>query len=360
MKPINTLLMLIFGGIFCVPCLQSQELFKVLALKGYVEARTAQDGWIKISTGYKLLSGEIIRLSENSYAALSYKNGGTIELKRGGEFEANALAKEASSRSSSGVTKKLANYIAAEAGKTKASSADDDHKSNMAVTGSVERATDDSDNSAANKAKELTNQNVFSMPSNPIPFVLKGSLSSFVEQKKHEQTLAESEESSVTMKALFPRNSRIIDSEVTFVWNRVPKCTLYNFTFKNDNEVIYTKTIADTSLIFHLSEMNLKNEMCYYWSISPTNNTEIIAEQSCITVLSDKDKKAICDTVRTIKLETGGETAITEYLLGVFYEQNLLLPNALLAYKKAVQLQPEVEDYKTAYENFLRKFEIWE
>lgn len=52
------------------------------------------------------------------------------------------------------------------------------------------------------------------------------------------------------------------------------------------------------------------------------------------------------------------KSALTKYIMAGFYEENLLLIDALTAYQEAVALAPDVELYKTEYEEFLKRMEF--
>ena len=66
------------------------------------------------------------------------------------------------------------------------------------------------------------------------------------------------------------------------------------------------------------------------------------------------DKSEIVkENLEQLLSEVGGETALNKYILAGFYEENRLLLDALFYYEEAINLAPEVDSFKEAYEEFL-------
>ena len=60
-------------------------------------------------------------------------------------------------------------------------------------------------------------------------------------------------------------------------------------------------------------------------------------------------KKALAEITGEVK----EETALNEFIMAGFYEENKLFIDAITAYEKAIKLAPDVASYKEAYEEFL-------
>lgn len=73
-----------------------------------------------------------------------------------------------------------------------------------------------------------------------------------------------------------------------------------------------------------------------------------------IKKLKGKDRQAIDEK---FKDEKAGASALDRYVMAGAYEENLLLIDALNAYHEAATLAPDVELYKTAYEEFVKRLE---
>ena len=71
--------------------------------------------------------------------------------------------------------------------------------------------------------------------------------------------------------------------------------------------------------------------------------------------MSEDDAKAIKDNLDILKAEVSDDSPLNKLIYASFYEENNLLLDALTKYEEAIELSPEVEDFKTLYDDFLIK-----
>ncbi len=70
--------------------------------------------------------------------------------------------------------------------------------------------------------------------------------------------------------------------------------------------------------------------------------------------MTDEEAELIEEELEELKLELSGQEAILDMLiLASFYEQNNLLADALTTYERVTELAPDVEAFKTAYDQFV-------
>ncbi|MBX9851024.1 MAG: hypothetical protein K2X86_04615 [Cytophagaceae bacterium] len=281
------------------------EMFKVLASKGTTKVVSPGSSEQKpVLVGKKLFKDDKIIVGEGSYLGLAHKSGKTIELKKAGTYEVGKLASEVAAQNAT-VSKKYVDFVAGEI-----ASKDEDMAKNrykyMQVTGSVTRATP---TPGANPITVLTPKEVYTLSS---PVMLK--------------------------------------------WMPVSEATSYVVTLTNlGEEPVFSVETNETSVLVDLEKLNFKTEKNLLWKVVAKGNDKTESE-ACILKYVDEEKapnleKAVAD----MKSELSEETALNKIVLASFYEENGLLLDALANYEAAIKLEPEVEDFKVAYGQFLQR-----
>lgn len=69
--------------------------------------------------------------------------------------------------------------------------------------------------------------------------------------------------------------------------------------------------------------------------------------------INEKDTPSLENEVAEMNSALKEETAINNIVMAVFYEGKGLLLEALACYETAIKLEPEVQDFKLAYGQFL-------
>ncbi len=278
------------------------ELFKVLASSGSnkVQAQGAAE-WKPLYFGKKLMKGDKIKIGDKGYIGLVYKNGKSIEIKKPGEYEVSKLSSEVSKQNAS-VNTKYTDFLAGEMNKT----GNDDMARNrykyMSVTGSVLRGEHE------------------------IPVFIDSS-----------------------------KAANVLGKEVLIKWEPEVNTKTYIVTLTNlFGDEISKKETTESSIILNIDS---KNEKMYIATIA---SKEDVGTKNDLRISYPSNDKAVelNKQLSELKAQMPEETALNKVILASFYEDNKLYPEAMQTYEAALKLEPEVEDYKIAYNQFLERAKI--
>ncbi len=278
------------------------ELFKVLASSGSnkVQASGATD-WKPLFFGKKLMKGDKITIVDKGYLGLVFKNGKSIELKKAGAYEVSKLAGEVSKQNAS-VNTKYTDFLAGEMGKT----GNDDMARNrykyMSVTGSVVRGEHE------------------------IPV--------FIDSTKA---------------------ANVLGNQVLIKWEAEANTKTYIVQLTNlFGDVISTQETTESFIVLNVDD---RKEKMYIATIS---SKEDVGTKNEIRISYPSNDRVIelNKQLTELKAQMPEETALNKIILASFYEDNKLYPEAMQTYETAVKLEPGVEDYKIAYNQFLERAKI--
>ena len=272
------------------------EMFKVLASKGGNKLQTSgTSDWKPVFVGKKLTKGDKITIADNGYLGLAYKNGKTIELKKAGTYEVNKLASEVASQNAS-TTTKYANYLAGEMGKTGGEDMAKNKYKYMAVTGSVERGSG--------------------------------------------------------VAIIAPKEVKAFNNTLTIEWKSEPGAKDYVVEVTNlFGDIVLTKETKDTSMIINLDK---KKERIYVTKVYLKENQNYVGEIKIEYPSEDKSIE-LNKEITELNTQLPENNALNKMIFASFYEDNKLFLEALQSYQTAIKLQPDVDDYKLAYNQFLER-----
>lgn len=293
MKPYFLLIIM-----FCVSTTvfaQSYE-FKVLANRGTNQVNTGES-WTGLKTGTTLQTSDVLKLSDGAYIGLVHKTGRTIELKDAGEHKISDLATKVSAGGST-VAAKYADFVL-----SKMSERDEDgnYRSNVNVTGAVKRAAGGAD------------------------IVL-----------------------------MMPQDVDVLSNQAILRWNEVENADGYEITLQDMfDEVIKTLSTDDeTSLVLDFSEPELKEQNFVKVKIK-AQGTDKESTEYGIKRLPEWEADPLKKELYMLEQEISSDNALGKVIFASFYEQNNLLLDALTNYEQAIELSPDIDDFKVAYEDFL-------
>ena len=285
--------------------IQAQDyVFKVLANKGGNSVKVADEtsDWEPVRTGATLNSNDELRISENSYIGLVHASGKTIELKDEGSYYVKELAaKLGNSRSS--VASKYANFVI-----NKMTSDDDEdinrnHRKYLTVTGAVERS-------------------VFEAP----------------------------------LSLKMPSSVEVLSNEAMIRWDNVEDAKTYVFTVKNMyDELILSKETNEPNFLLELAKMPFANEELVIVNVRVKENEKMYSGNYGIKRLTGVDADPIKKELEQLAVSLKEESSLNKLILATFYEENNLLIDAMMNYELAVKLSPEVEQFKIAYDMFIKR-----
>jgi len=298
---IKNIILLIFFVLAGNNAFAQQYSFKVLTYSGKVEFDySSTQSWKQVQTGQSLKKDYKIRLDKNSYAALMYNDGRTMEMQDEGIFDVNDLEQNIKNSKIS-VTQKFASFVAQEiiAGKSE--------KKNMKTFAAVVRV-----------------------------------------KPNH-------------IDAAIPSFTSVLEPVIDFSWYSYPATEKYIFSIlSSENTAIFMDLTDDTSYTLDAEKLKLYRGMVYKWYVFDAGNPKIISDTNAISVFSNDNKISILDTLQMLSDEIeANQTPLNVLSLGAFYERNNLNVEALNQFSKAVLLAPESEEYKKIFTKFLLKNKLY-
>lgn len=272
-----------------------QYSFKLLTFSGKVDYRTSSaQSWKKVQTGESLKNDYEVRLDKNSYAALMYNDGRTMEMQDEGIFAIKDLEQNIKNSKIS-VTQKFANFVAQEI------ITDKSEKKDMKTFAAVVRV-----------------------------------------KPNH-------------IDAAIPSFTSVLDPVIDFSWYSYPSAKQYIFSILNSaSTTIFMDLIEDTTYAVDTEKLKLNRGTIYKWCVFDADNPKIVSDTNTINLLSNDNRVLILDTLQMLKEEIGSnETPLSVLSLCAFYERNNLNVEALNHFSKVILLVPESEEYKKLFAKFL-------
>lgn len=247
------------------------------------------NNWQPIKVGGSLKSVDELKVSENSYLGLVHVSGKPLELKESGQYKVVDLAAKVGGGSS--VLNKYTDFIL---------SANEKKLNNLAATGAVHRGV------------------------NNIKLFLPGS-----------------------------ELALIYNDNIIIQWEKDKAPAPYTVTFNSlFGEELRKVETSENSVFINLDDAKFKNEDNIIVKVlSKSGNRD--SDEYTLKKLSKADRERIKTSLGEIASQTEEQTALNKLVLAGFYEQNKLLIDAATAYQQAVQLEPTVEPYMAAYDDFL-------
>lgn len=305
LKSNSTLMRTIYSSLivcllFLSNSLMAQEyVFKVLANKGSNQVKsTSESAWKPVKTGTTLQVGDELKVSENAYLGLVHTSGKTVELKKPAIIDINELAASLNSSSSS-VASKYADFVL-----NKMSESESARSNNLTATGAVTRATDNS-----------------------------------------------------SIKVFMPSSVEVLNPQAVVQWSEMDgKSQTYVVTLKNMfDEVIYSEETADNQMMLDLEDKKIANERLVILNVKVKGDDAVQSGDYGIQRVSGDNATALKNEMSELAGENTEETSLSHIMLASFYEKNNLMVDALTSYRKAIELSPEVDDFKTMYNDFIER-----
>ncbi len=271
--------------------------FKVLAENGNVMIKAGEE-WMPLSTGTSLTDKDIIKLDKGAYLGLIHNSGKTTSIASEGTYEIARLGTRLGKRKSDKVSKYADLYL------------------------------------QSVQSGGMQNQKTIA------PTV----------------DLAERSIQSSKLRVLLPNSVDVFSPKVMLKWHdKDTVARSYEVVFKNMfDEVIMTKETDNTKLMVDLDEQKIARERLVIVSVNAKQHKEIQSSNYGIKQLSPEKSQQIKKELTELKLEIPGkETALDKLILASFYEQNNLLADALTNYEYAIAMEPKVQAFKTAYDQFI-------
>lgn len=291
----KTILSLLFVLLIGSAASAQNFVFKVLANKGSNELKTTQAAWTPLKTGAMLQSGDELKVSENAYLGLMHSSGRTLEITNAGVMNVDELAKTINANSTS-VTSKYADFVL-----NKLSA--DEEGSEMEATGAVKRDVQIGD-----------------------------------------------------FRVYMPSSVELFNGQANISWTELEMEgePVYLVSVKNMfDEVIFNAETTSNNIDIDFDQAKFKGQRLVILNVTVQGMEDEVKSGDYGISRVNPDKADILNSeLSEIK---GEESSMNYVMLASFYEKNKLIVDALNAYRKAAELSPEVEDFKTLLADFMAR-----
>ena len=289
-----------FLSLFVVGSVMSQNTFKVLANKGSNTFSATGSNWQPIKTGATLNGTDQVKVGEGSYLGLMHSSGRTVELKTAGiKNLKDVLSGMESSKSS--VASKYADFVLSKMNQSE-EDINRNHRNYLSATGAVTRGAN-----------------------SPIKLFLPSSVDVYSEQAAIKWT------------------------EVADIEDATYKVTVYNMF----DEVVMETETSDLGTMLDFSDEKLASERMVIVKVSLADDEEVFSDKYAIKRMDLESNEAVITELKELETMTEEKTAMNMLIMASFYEQNNLLVDALSYYQAAIELAPEVDIFRHAYEQFV-------
>lgn len=307
------LLLIAFLLLFDFLFAQKDVSYDILAAKGNPSIlKGNQSRWDKLKSGMVFQNNDKIKLNSGDYVVLAGSNGKTLELKSDGEFSKEEIDRLLQNKKKS-MTSKFSSYVVEQIKGQKGMIEKEDYRDNMSVTGSVERGFVSSSTATTQMAAKIT--------------------------------------------VAAPRRVNIPFSSYRLSWTPQKNQNNYQIIVTDRlDEEISKQVISGNEYVFDADKLKLNRDEYYFVKIIAQGNPNLQSDDYCLMFLSEANFKVINDSLEALKEELEDKnSAFSNIMYANFYEQNYMFEQAEYHYKYAVQLEPEIEEYKNLYTVFLKR-----
>ena len=265
--------------------------FKVLANKGDNKVKSGAD-WQSLKTGTSLNEDDELSVSAGAYLGLVHSSGKTLELKEAGVHKVSELASKVSTGGSS-VASKYADFVL-----SKMSA--EGKKNRLSATGAVHRGSNDA------------------------------------------------------IAVYMPSSVGVFNEKAIIRWDSLDNANTYTVTLRNMfDDVLLSIETNDPNIEIDLTREQIGKENVILLSVADKNDETVKSGTYAIKRLPTTDAEKVKSSLAELMSDVDSESALNNYILAGFYEENNLLVDAMTSYEQAIRIAPDVESYREAYNDFL-------
>jgi len=320
-----TFFALVGGSLF------AQSNFKVLAVRGTVTgAKSAQ-----LKVGQMVDNKDKITVKSAGYVSLAHKNGKAVEIRKAGTYNVKELDDKAKKQTGS-ATSKFAKYVVSELTEVQEPiEFTDARRAHMRTTGSVDRAYGEGN--------------------------FWDSVLTVVGAPGEMQALAAKDADAVAsgarLSVIMPRHSRLLADSIAFLWHRSPKASGYKVVIVDrTNQPVHSHTLTDTLYIASLTDLGMKQGQLYYWHVEGSTDPGYRTDEYALYPLAGGERSSAENLIGEVNSELDADdAAIGKLVLAAAMEEMGLFYEAHRSYKDAVDLAPDIQNYKRLYAEFLHR-----
>lgn len=271
--------------------------FKVLVSKGKSEVKAANT-WEALKVGATLKSTDEVKVAENSYLGLVDAKGKPLEIREARVYKVTELLQRVGPGQS--VLNKYTDFIL---------SSNQEKKGRLTATGAVHRGFKD-----------------------VILVYLPGS-----------------------------ETASLFGDKMGIQWSSEEVTGPYEVVFTSllEDELARFET-SENQIMVDMNSGNLKDQYEVLVKVVSKSNRSKGSKDYIIKKMRPADREKLAKSWDEVKATAQDETALNKYILAGYYEENLLIMDALTAYQEAIKLAPDVALYTDSYREFLTRlgFEV--
>jgi len=297
--------------IFAFGFAEAQYTFRVLANKGQNKVKKAgATAPVTLKTGATLNSGDQLIASQGAYIGLMHRTGKTLEVRTPGTKKVSDLEKLINTKSTS-VTSRYAQFLANKM----------EEKDKPGYRGSLSKAT-----GAAERA--LTGKEI--------------------------------------IEVLLPADTEkrnFINNNISVSWDSPEGIeeNVFIVTVKNQyDEDVLKQEVEGNSVLIDVSTINLdidpEDDEAYLISVAAKEKPEVTSGLPLpIVKMKEAEAVGIKDELNGIKSELDEASPLNHVIYASYYEEKGLLVDALTSIDKAIEMNPEIEDFKVLKKDILER-----
>jgi hypothetical protein len=153
-----------------------------------------------------------------------------------------------------------------------------------------------------------------------------------------------------------PQGGKVYSDRVVLNWLPADGATGYIVIFKTLFEEELVRFESDsTSLDVELDQKELAGNNELMVKVLSKSDPASHSAQFAIRRMTGKEKEAIKKEMEAVSPTLEESTALNKFILAGFFEEKLLIIDAITAYQDAVRLEPEITAYQQAYTDFLNR-----
>lgn len=154
------------------------------------------------------------------------------------------------------------------------------------------------------------------------------------------------------LKALYPCNTIVIDSEIEFKWTE-DIYDAYKFILTDEEgEVVFSKELKNTRLLLNVDDLDLMPEKHYYWSVeTPMSNVM----SNSVFITDDDVKDEILKEFEVLEEQLDIESPVDNIIMADFFAKKNVVNRAVKYYVNAIELSADSPEYILLYEKYLNR-----
>ena len=112
-------------------------------------------------------------------------------------------------------------------------------------------------------------------------------------------------------------------------------------------------SVKGTSIVIDLNQGQLRDEKMIIICVRAQKNKELRSPDFGIKRLNSKEGEVIGNEFNSLKMVANSNNVVDKLLIASFFEENLLLADAIAYYNEAQAISPDPDGFNILYENFL-------